>query len=105
VPVTVTGYVPAACPEGTTIVSIEAVEPEIEFGLGVADHPDGALVVARFTVPVNPFSAFIVIDVVPCFVFAVFIVTGLGEAESEKSGVVTAVNAVVRGLPKPVARS
>jgi hypothetical protein len=104
VPVTVTGNVPAACPAGTIIVSVEVPGPVTEGGLGVAVHPVGALTV-RATVLVNPFSAFIVNVVVPCCLFAVFIVTGLGEAEIAKSSVVTAVKVVVRGLPKPVARS
>jgi hypothetical protein len=106
VPVTVTGNVPAVCEAGTVIVSVEVPEPPVtEVGFSVVVHPDGKPLVARPTVPVNPFDGLIVIVVVPLYVLEVFITIGLGIAETEKSGVVTGAKFVVRGLPKPVTRS
>lgn len=104
VPVTVIENVPAVCVVGTVMVNVWVPGTETEVGFGVAVHPDGALV-ARVTVSVNPFIEFIVIVVVPGLLLAVFIVTGLGDAEIEKSGVTTGVKVVVRGLPKPVTES
>ena len=69
---------------GTVIVRVEVPVVRKE-GLGVAVQPFG-VVVERATVSVNPFNAVRVMVVVP--VLPLLMVTGFGNAESEKSGVV-----------------
>ena len=84
VPVTVTEYGPVGVLLGTVIVRVEVPVVRKE-GLGVAVQPFG-VVVERATVSVNPFNAVRVMVVVP--VLPLLMVTGFGNAESEKSGVV-----------------
>ena len=92
VPVTVTVYVPAAVVDGTVIDSVDEADPPdptvSEVGLTDALHPVGA-VAASATVPLNPFSDVTVIVEFP--EAPALIVKADGEAEIEKSGVVTGV--------------
>ena len=92
VPVTVTMYVPAVADVGTVIDSVDVADPPdatvSEVGLTDALQPVGAVTVSE-TVPLNALSDFTVIVEVP--EAPALIVRADGDAEMEKSGVVTGV--------------
>jgi hypothetical protein len=86
VPVTVIVYVPVLVLLATVIVSVDFPEVEIEVGLRLTVNPVGA-VADSVTVPVNPLRAVTVIVEVPWDPLLIF--NEAGDAEIEKSGVVT----------------
>ena len=93
VAVIVTVNVPLLVVEGTLTVNVEEPELMIDVGLGVAVNPPPEAIAFRETVPVNPFRAVTVILVVsedPLLIIKV-----LGDADTEKSGVVTVYFIVV----------
>jgi len=85
-PVTVTVYVPDLMLLETVIFSVDVPELVIDLGLRLAVSPLGA-VEERVTGPVNPLREFTVIFEVP--EDPLLMVKDVGEAEIEKSGVVT----------------
>ena len=99
-PFTVTVYAPRAAVVGTLIVSVDIADPPdatvSEVGLTDTVQPVGPVTVSE-TVPLNLLSDFTVTVEVP--VAPRLIVRADGDAEMEKSGVVTDVKLVVRGLP------
>src|SRR5438067_2425302 len=84
VPVTVSVYVPAGVAE--LVVTDKVEEPEVvtDIGLKLPVAPDGNPLALRFTLPVNPFNALIV--VVKVALFPALTVCDEGLAEIEKSG-------------------
>jgi hypothetical protein len=85
-PVTVTVYVPLLMFLATVIVRVDFPEVEIEVELRLAVNPVGA-VADNVTVPVNPLRAATVIVEVP--EDPLLTLRLVGDAEMEKSGVVT----------------
>jgi len=102
VPITVTVYVPVLVLLATLIVSVDFPEVENEVGLRLAVNPVGA-VADSATVPVNPLRKVTVIVEVP--EDPLLMLSVVGDADSEKSGVVEGAKLVVTGLPRPVTRS
>jgi hypothetical protein len=92
VPVTVTVYVPDLIVLGTVIFSVDVPELVIDLELRLAVSPLGAVEESE-TVPVNPFRGVTVIFEVP--EDPLLMVKDVGEAEIEKSGLVTCTVNVV----------
>jgi hypothetical protein len=97
--VTVTVYVPVLVLLATVIVSVDFPEVEIDAGLRLAVKPVGALA-DSVTVPVNPLRAVTVIVDVP--ERPLLMVSDAGEAEMEKSGVVTCTVRLTVWLSDPL---
>jgi hypothetical protein len=106
VPCTVRVYVPAVVPVGTVMDSVDVADPPdatvSEVGLTDRVQPVGPETASE-TVPLKVLSDFTVMVEVPPV--PALMVKADGDAEIEKSGVVTREKLVVRGLPKPVTRS
>jgi hypothetical protein len=99
VPVTLTVYVPLPMLLATVIVRVDFPEVEIEAGLRLAVNPAGA-VADSVTVPVNPLIAVTVIVEVP--EDPLLTLRLVGDAEIEKSGVVTVTVTVAVWLSVPL---
>ena len=91
-PVTVIVYVPVLVLLDTVIVSVDVPEVVIDVGLRLVVSPFGAVEESE-TAPVNPLRGFTVIVEVP--EDPLLMVKDVGEAETEKSGVVTCTVIVV----------
>jgi len=100
VPVTVIVYVPVLVLLPTFIVRVEVPEVEIEVGFRVAVNPDGA-VAARETVPANPLRAVTFIVEVP--EDPLLMLKDAGDAEIEKSGMVTCTDTLIVCINDPLA--
>jgi hypothetical protein len=98
VPVTVIVYVPVLVLLATVIVSVDFPEVEIEAGLNLAVNPVGT-VADSVTVPVNPPRAVTVIVEVPDD--PLLMLKDAGDAEIEKSGVVTCTVTLMVWLKDP----
>jgi hypothetical protein len=98
-PVTVTVYVPLLMFLATVIVRVDFPEVEIEVELRLAVNPVGA-VADNVTVPVNPLRAATVIVEVP--EDPLLTLRLVGDAEMEKSGVVTVTVTVAVWLNVPL---
>ena len=94
-----TVYVPALVLLCTVIVSVDFPEVEIETGLRLAANPVGALA-ESVTVPVKPLRKVTVIVDVPRD--PLLIVNDVGDAEIEKSGMVTCTVKLMVWLNDPL---
>ena len=105
VPVMVTVAVPVVAV--ALAVSVNTLVPVVGFVPNAAVTPLGRPDAASVTLPVNPFTSFTVMVLVPLLPWV--IVRLLGESESVKLGVADPANRlmipVVFGLPQPVHRS